>query len=79
MSFPIDKGIPVPTHRGGCSGKGGRPAVYLWLQLEVGDSFLIQGRPRISVSQDAQKQQMRHGVRFTCHAVAGGVRVWRVA
>lgn len=38
MEFKIDKNVPLPT--------AGRPRIYPWDQLEVGDSFAFKAETR---------------------------------
>lgn len=73
----IDKNVPIPT--GQC---GGRPAKYPFLDMEVGDSFLLE-----CSADDLAKFQRRATNsanslfgkgHITTRQEAGGVRVWRI-
>lgn len=77
-AFKIEKGIPIPPSKGGA----GRPTLYPFAKMEVGDSFTIesarkqQGR-MCAIASDYGK---RHGMRFTVRTIGDGMlRVWRVA
>ena len=77
-SFIVEKGIPIPPRKCGT----GRPALYPFAEMKVGDSFAIesarkrQGR-MCAIASDYGK---RHGMRFTVRAIGDGMlRVWRIA
>lgn len=78
-AIKIEKGVPMPNP------KGGRPPVYPWRDMAVGDSFAVpvpSGRGSAQRSA-ARLQAKRHGGRYTCRTrVEDGVRVvriWRTA
>lgn len=68
MPVQIDRGIPVPPRN--------RAERYPWEALEVGDSFLADGKRRpnttVAIKTHAPKK-------FTIRKTAEGWRVWRVA
>lgn len=66
----IEKGIPIP--------KGGRPEVYPWAQMEIGDSLFFRNRFHWDVNVMRWRAEKRHGFKFTVRKVPGGVRVWRI-
>lgn len=72
-SVVIEQGIPAPLRTG-----SGRKRIYPWLEMEIGDSFIVgDGNPRrmFSIASIASK---RHGMRFACASTTEGVRVWRI-
>jgi len=70
--YQIEKGIPLPS---GC-----KSCLYPLKDMEVGDSFLVEGgvdkNIRGSISNWKKK---RPEMKFAVRNVEGGVRVWRVA
>ena len=71
--FKIEKGIPMPpVVKNGIAEKK-----YPWLQMEVGDSFLIPDKPSRAVGSLIASHN-RNGKRFACRTVEGGTRVWRM-
>jgi hypothetical protein len=69
--FPIEKGIPIPSVRGGKIEK------YPWSQLAVGDSFFVPPGMRIS-GYRGYRSRKGDGKKFTTRKMDGGIRVWRV-
>lgn len=70
MSDPyikIDIGVPLPDVR----------IRYPWKQLNIGDSFFVHSKTDMNAA--ASQASKRLGMRFTCRAVDGGIRVWRIA
>lgn len=70
-AIKIDKGIPLPP-------RGGRQR-YPWQEMEVGDSFFVEGASVRSLSAAAAQVGRRSGRKFSLRTVEGGVRCWRVA
>ena len=68
----IDKGIPVPN------GSGATPK-WPWKTMDIGDSFFAKDRKLSSFQPNAWRAGIRHGRKFACRTVEGGVRVWRTA
>lgn len=64
----IESGIPMP----GGSGK------YPWDEMRVGDSFFVPGKSVSAMGAVAGGRSARHGGKYACRTVDGGVRVWRV-
>lgn len=71
--FKIEKGIPVPSHRGA-------PSKYPWEQMEVGDSFFVPAEDTTkNFGSLARTSGKRMGAKFTSRKLDGGWRVWRIA
>lgn len=75
--YVIEKGVPVVDSRG-------RPNVYPFGQMEIGDSFFASKDTDKSlhmntVRRAASAWATRHGVKMIVRKVEGGVRIWRVA
>ncbi len=70
MTVKIDKGIPMPP----CN----RAGKYPWKEMEVGDSFLMDGDP-VYAANTANKAGRKHGRKFSSRKTREGMRVWRVA
>ena len=69
----VDRGIPLPRPR------RDRRWKYPWLEMEVGDSFLVPDeRNVLRMVRVGCSTSRRHGMRFEARQVEGGVRVWRV-
>jgi hypothetical protein len=70
-AFKIERGIPAPANG------AGRPNLYPWHDMEVGDSFVIPIAKRTSV---ASCQGRFAPKRFITRKIsATEARVWRVA
>lgn len=72
----IETDVPLTA-----SYKNGRPEVYPWRKLEVGDSFFVpeeRTAPK-HIEKRAYEAAKRTGRKFTCRRQDGGVRIWRVA
>lgn len=71
----IDKSVPVPA----CVGPG-RPFVYPWPEMQVGDSIFFAGETsQGNAAQAARHYAKERGLRFISRSVDGGVRIWRIA
>lgn len=71
--YEIEKSVPLAEVERG----SGRPALYPFAVMEVGDSFFV---PRVSVigmSRRVHYWQKKLNAKFACRTVAGGCRVWR--
>jgi len=67
----IEKGVPLPTSRGG--------GILTILRLcEVGDSILYK-KTQGSAASLAKLVGSEKGWKFTTRKVDGGIRIWRVA
>lgn len=68
----IEKGIPMPEVQAGSKPK------YPFLEMEIGDSFFVEGAPQSLLTSAASNHAKRYGGRFSVRKQYGGVRVWRV-
>ena len=68
----IEKNIPLPPRQN-------RASTYPFDDLEVGDSFFIEGKSAKSFGSTVQAAAKRTGAKFTTRAFDDGVRVWRIA
>lgn len=73
MAFKIEKGIPIPDKKDGC----GRPSIYPFQEMEVGDSFPISSTDAKKVSNAARTFGQRHGKLFIVRKDGRRHRVWR--
>ena len=71
QEIKIEKGIPLPPI--------GRPPIYPWQEMEVGDSFLVSSDSR-RIRNIASVTNRRHPLkRFAVRKQPDGMyRVWRV-
>lgn len=76
----VDKGIEIPPKNWS---RGDRKCLYPWREMEVGDSFFIPNGGKVreirGVASRAGQAARYTGMKFTCRAVDGGFRVWRIA
>jgi len=70
--YVIEKNVPLVQI-------AGRPPVYPFLQMEIGDSFFAANVSRVRISNAAYVAGRVHSRTFKTRTVEGGVRVWRVA
>jgi hypothetical protein len=73
MSFKIEDGYAIPASRQGNT----RRAKYPWADLDIGQSFFVEGALLRSMSSTASHAGRRSGKKFIARAAEGGVRVWR--
>lgn len=73
--YAIEQGIPCPKQI------RGRASKYPYHAMKRGDSFFVPGAntTKVYVSAAQATKRIGNGHRFTCRAMDGGVRVWRVA
>jgi hypothetical protein len=64
----IEKDIPIP-----------RVYSYPYAELEVGDSFLVEGKSIHNVCNMNTRASKRLGYTLVARKVEGGIRVWRTA
>jgi hypothetical protein len=69
--YVIEKNVPLVQ-------TAGRPPVYPFLQMEIGDSFFAANVSR-GIGNAATSAGKTLGRTFKTRTVEGGVRVWRVA
>lgn len=72
----VESGIPVPART---NRQGGRPSIYPFADLKVGESFFVPGKKAKTVSQAASRATKRLKIELITCTVEGGVRVWRTA
>ena len=73
----VETGIPLPV-----DGKG-RPRVYPWGKMNVGDCFLIECKhtniKKLNTAKSAAfVYGKRHQMKFATRKVPEGLRIWRV-
>lgn len=73
MSFEIEDGYAIPASRQA----NVRRAKYPWADLDIGQSFYVEGAALRSMSSTASHAGRRNGKKFIARAAEGGVRVWR--
>jgi hypothetical protein len=70
--FKIEKGVPLIPRPGGRTG-----SKYPLDEMEVGDSFLVEGGTVKNLSCTIRAHAKKVGGKFATRTVEGGVRVWR--
>jgi hypothetical protein len=60
-------------------GSPGRPAIYPFAELRVGESVFLPGKRAAKVSSSLQHVVRKQGFRFTTRQEESGLRVWRIA
>ena len=73
MTFKIEDGYEIPAERQPRK----RRAKYPWNELNVGQSFFVEGAPLRSMTSTASHAGRRYGKKFVVRLADGGVRVWR--
>ncbi len=73
MEHLIVSTIPPPEATG-----RGKPAIYPFAEMAVGDSFFTRS-PVAKVGPTARGYGKRHNMQFTCRTEGRGARVWRIA
>jgi hypothetical protein len=68
----IDKAIPMPVTL-----RNGRPCVYPWAEMEIGDSFFVSHKTKRSFGTQVYQAAKRLGKSFALREETHGVRVWR--
>lgn len=71
--FAIEDNIPPPANM------VGRPSLYPYQALEVGQSFFVPRGDRKNISVCISRYRKKTGREFIVRQVQGGVRVWRTA
>lgn len=60
---------------------GGRPAIYPWRELEIGDSFFVGGLRHGEISGALRYASVRHGMKFAARVDqkngVKGLRIYR--
>lgn len=70
-TIKIEKGIKRPNPRSG-------PCKYPWLEMKVGDSFLLKKGDGNSIRSAASLAGFRYKMKFSVSFTEEGYRVWRV-
>lgn len=70
----IEKGVPFRDGR-----TDGRRPKYPWSDMEVGDSFRVEGVTRNAMSATARYHAKKTGRTYRAATEGTGVRVWRMA
>lgn len=78
--YEIKKNIPIPV----IERHAGRPAIYPFAEMAIGDSILIpvdkNSKRGLSARRSAHGYADRHsGFKFTTLFVDSGLRIWRVS
>ena len=71
MAYTIEKGIPLP-------GRGDAELADTLRAMEVGDSFLVEGKSARNLGTRLGIIGREIGARFLARTCTGGARVWRV-
>mgnify|MGYP000533667375 CR=1 FL=1 len=71
--YKIETGIAIPKR-----GASGRALKYPLPDMEIGDSFLVPRKLKVSVSAAVAYYGKKTGKRFTVQIVEDGVRIWRI-
>ena len=80
--YTVERGIPAPGTTPKSDGrKVGRPAVYPFTGMAVGDSFFVPSCDATSevVSKAAWAHGTTFGKKFATRSVEGGTRCWRTS
>jgi hypothetical protein len=78
MKYAIERNVKPPVKLT----KPGRPPIYPFEQMAVGDSFLIHNpttKKARSVRNAAFSYGKNHSYRFSASNASNGLRVWRIA
>ena len=73
MEYAIDKHIPTPRVA------SGRPVMYPFAKLKVGESFFVPGMTSTKFGSTRGYHARKLRRTFTARNLDGGVRVWRTA
>jgi hypothetical protein len=68
--YTIEKAVPLPR-------VAGRQPIYPFGEMEIGDSFVAAGQPRVRAA--AYIFGRNHNKRFASRVTPDGIRVWRIA
>lgn len=68
----ITKSVPIPTNA------PGRKSKYPFMDMDVGDSFLVSGTCGKNLRAAATFTSSKYGLKFTVRKVPGGHRCWRI-
>ena len=68
----IERGIELKNSR------RGKPPIYPWKELKVGESFVMPSAPQ-TAHASAWRAGRMYGMKFAVRKTEGGARIWRVA
>lgn len=68
--FTLERGLDIPERKTGPK--------YPYDQLELGDSFYLEGGDLSKLCNANYREWRRTGKKFTARKVENGVRVWRI-
>lgn len=74
MTFTIENNFVIPAERLPRL----RRSKYPWSELDVGQSFFVEGGALRSMGSTASHAGRRSAKKFLVRAAEGGVRVWRL-
>lgn len=70
----IESGVPLPKDN-----MRGSELKYPFIDMEVGQSVFFEGEStRSKMQARAHQVAKRHGKKFVCRTMDGGLRIWRV-
>lgn len=71
MIIKIDKNVDIPLLERGR---------YPWAEMEIGDSFFIEGASQQQLSSSAHGWSLRRGakIKFRTKKEKNGARIWRI-
>lgn len=78
MSIILTKRKKIPRY-GDDEPRSGRPCIYPWRQMEVGQSFFVPNVSKLPTYYWARKTGYRYLSRLLVEREQTGVRVWRIA
>ena len=74
MGVQVNQGVPMPPNK-----RPQKQDKWPWTELEVGDSFLMEGAKGNAAYTITYHASRRLGRKFSVRQVDGGYRVWRIA
>jgi len=75
----IDKGIPIPSREKKTT-RAGKPAIYPFARLAIGDSFAIESDKAQRLGDAAKMWKRRHtGFNYLTMKSGDQVRLWRIS
>lgn len=70
IKIPPKRGVDVSDHP---------HSMYPWLEMSVGQSFVVYGRTISQLASAKARIQQVHNIQFTSRLMTdGGVRTWRI-
>ena len=75
MNYKVDKGVDVPTEP-----RRGRPSVYPFASLAIGDSFTVPINEALKARLSAaQRKRLYPGWDYASRTEGDVVRIWRIS